>query len=96
MLTKNTRYITVLVVLGLMLSVGSALATEFVTECDDCCGESTCNDCVLCWCCSAIPAVIPQDYQTDWVSHQTDAVEVVIEQSFESLSLELLDPPPRS
>ncbi len=93
---KMTRHIAALVLLVLALSVGSALANELISECDDCCGETTCNDCVFCWCCSAVPALVPQAYPAQWVSLEADVIEVAYEQNFESLSLELLDPPPRT
>ncbi len=96
MFTNNFRIFALLVVLALVMSVGSALATEFISECDDCCGESTCNDCVFCWCCSAVPVAVTPEIREHKVSQQSDLIEIVVEQNFESLSLELLDPPPRS
>ncbi len=96
MFTNKTRIIALLVVFALMLSVGSALATEFISECDDCCGESTCNDCVFCWCCSVVPVAVTPEFREHKVNFESDIIEVVVEQNFESLSLELLDPPPRT
>lgn len=96
MFSKMTRYTALLVLFALMLSIGSAVATELIGECDDCCEESNCNDCVFCWCCSAVPVAVTPEIREQKVNHQCDMIEIVVEQDLESLSLELLDPPPRS
>ena len=96
MYLKMTRKIALLVLFALMLSMGSALATELIGECDDCCEESTCSDCLFCWCCCAVPPAITPENPTQSVIFECDIIEFAVERNFESLSLELLDPPPRS
>lgn len=96
MQTNLVRLVAIMILFGLILSAGSALASEALGDCVDCCGESACNDCVFCWCCSVVPAEITPANPTQAVNRVADQIEISHEQSFESLSLELLDPPPRS
>ena len=91
-----TRHIAILVLFALVVSLASSLAAEFASTCDDCCGESACDDCILCWCCSAVPAVIVVEPAEVAVPRAVEVVEVLHHQSVESLCYELLDPPPRS
>lgn len=96
MVALLARKTALLVLFALMLSMGSALGTELIGDCDDCCEEATCTDCLFCWCCCAVPPAITPVSPTQTVIFESDIIEFAVEQNFESLSLDLLDPPPRS
>lgn len=95
-LMKMSRHIAFIVLCALVFSVASAVAAEFIVTCDDCCGESACDDCITCWCCSAIPAAIAPDGPGVVLNANVELLQLAHHQFTESLCYELLDPPPRS
>lgn len=83
------------VLLALAVMSGAAVATEIVGACDDCCGESVCDDCVFCWCCNAVPVTLEPVSSPSSIPYQAETIAIPAHQYRESHSFELLDPPPR-
>jgi hypothetical protein len=90
------RTVILSAVLALVMMAGVAFATEFLGACNDCCGETVCDDCVFCWCCNAVPVTIEPVNSLPSIPYQAEKLAIPADQYRESHSFELLDPPPRS
>ena len=93
---RLSKTVILAALLALALMAGVAFATEFVGACDDCCGESVCDDCVFCWCCNAVPVALEPINSLSWIPYQAETLAIPAHLFRESHSFELLDPPPRS
>lgn len=93
---RLSKAVVLAAIVVLTILAGSAIAIEFIGECDDCCGASACDDCISCWCCSAVPATLEPADAPGSVQLEAEPIAIPAHQFVESHELELLDPPPRS